>query len=70
MSAGKRYQKTEGAWDSRLSERVALVYSRTSSGENRSECIAVRAEMVSFLVLNGSRELKYRLSRHVDNARM
>jgi nuclear transport factor 2 (NTF2) superfamily protein len=69
-TAGRRYQKTEGAWDSRFSERVALVHSRTTSGGNRSVIIVRRAELAHFLVRNGNCELNYRLSRRINNARM
>jgi len=72
-TAAQKARLAEDAWNSRDAQTVALAYTPDSLWRNRSEWIAGREAIVSFLTRKWQRELDYRLIKQVwahDGARI
>jgi nuclear transport factor 2 (NTF2) superfamily protein len=64
-SATQKVRLAEDGWNSRDPQRVSLVYTLDSQWRNRSEFLAGRDEIVSFLTRKWSKELDYRLIKEL-----
>lgn len=64
-SATQKVRLAEDGWNSRDPHRVSLVYTLDSQWRNRSEFLAGRDEIVSFLTRKWSKELDYRLIKEL-----
>src|SRR5271170_6801621 len=64
-TAAQKVRLAEDGWNSRDPEKVALAYTVDSQWLNRSEFIAGRSEIVSFLTRKWARELDYRLIKEL-----
>lgn len=60
-TAAQKVRMAEDAWNTRDPERVSLAYTPDSRWRNRSDFLAGRAEIVTFLTAKWRRELDYRL---------
>lgn len=65
LSALKKVQAAEDAWNSRDPERVAQAYSIDSQWRNRNDFFQGRAAIEEFLRNKWSRELHYRLMKEL-----
>ncbi|OYV35252.1 MAG: hypothetical protein B7Z81_08960 [Acidocella sp. 20-61-6] len=64
-SAAQKVRLAEDGWNSRNPEKVSLAYTPDSRWRNRSEFVAGRAEIVTFLTRKWSKELDYRLIKEL-----
>jgi nuclear transport factor 2 (NTF2) superfamily protein len=58
-------QKVKAAWNTRDPEKVSLAYTPDSKWRNGDEFFEGREEIVAFLRRKWSRELDYRLEKHL-----
>lgn len=63
LSATRKVQLAEDAWNSRDPERVALAYSIDSEWRNRTEFLRGREEIKAFLSRKWATERDYRLKK-------
>src|SRR5450432_3289095 len=63
VTAPRKVQAAEDAWNSRDPERVALAYSLDSEWRNRTEFLKGRDEIKAFLRRKWAKELDYRLKK-------
>lgn len=64
-TAAQKVRMAEDAWNTRDPERVSLAYTPDSRWRNRSDFLAGRAEIVTFLTAKWRRELDYRLIKEL-----
>jgi nuclear transport factor 2 (NTF2) superfamily protein len=64
-SAIVKVRKAEDAWNGQDPAQVALAYTPNSRWRNRSEFVAGRAEIESFLTAKWAREQEYRLIKEL-----
>ncbi len=63
VSAKRKVQLAEDAWNSKDPVRISLAYSKDSEWRNRSEFINGRDEIIAFLSRKWQRELDYKLKK-------
>jgi nuclear transport factor 2 (NTF2) superfamily protein len=63
VSAPRKVQAAEDAWNTRDPDRVAAAYTPDCVWRNRSEFITGRAEIIEFLTRKWERELDYALRK-------
>ena len=64
-TAAQKVRMAEDAWNTRDPERVSLASTPDSRWRNRSDFLAGRAEIVTFLTAKWRRELDYRLIKEL-----
>lgn len=64
-TAAQKVRMAEDAWNTRDPERVSLAYTPDSRWRNRSDFLAGRTEIVTFLTAKWRRELDYRLIKEL-----
>ncbi|ASR37575.1 DUF4440 domain-containing protein [Prauserella marina] len=65
VTAARKVQAAEDAWNTRDPERVALAYTEDSVWRNRDQHIEGRARIVDFLSAKWQRELDYALRKEL-----
>jgi nuclear transport factor 2 (NTF2) superfamily protein len=65
ITAAKKVQAAEDAWNTRDPERVSLAYTEDSVWRNRDKHVVGRAQIVEFLTAKWERELDYALRKEL-----